>query len=882
MTPSVLLAPADRLDVPHLQWPSRPFSWPLPRESSLTCDATIIFSLYGAIISFSISDHQQYCFLSLARPHSSPSHLDINHFCTPDMASQPPAQSNSDVLPKCSSSDISNLRPSFGCPRVGHGRAVSGTISISAPLPSDSKLALGESADPHPTNPSGLSLESHSRYRSDSLHRSTTDLNSSLQPVQALSHRLSLQTSLRHNHVKPDLILSKPLRSKYSHQFRPLNRSPNRDITLELRQQGQSVSSCNPLAVYKHPHVTLSLSLQSSLFMAGDIIPGFIWVSPTVRARDPALALLKLSGIQVEFWGFEEASGRGRSVFVSVKTQPTFDSCQEPSCLRQNSLSIRHTAGFPFELRIPPDVVLPSFASKFARVRYFMTCSATIQDSGRYCLLQTPYEVSVFPLLDPDIAWTPFSQPLTASDVWHDPSSPSQTVQLTVGLFRPVWISGTSLFLDVNVANQYHRPTRKLEIQLEREVVRYRSIDQGPDCLSNSQPDSFVEATVICRSVLKAPIPGGRTPLWTGTQPCFSFQRSFELEIPRDHITIQGSLFGVGYSVNVIIHFGDAKRTHSMKVSVPVVLVHMNSLHGSSRRSGLHASIGDLEPTRTPFSPTKSHLEKPRRAPLPDSLPGHDCQTDELVKIGKELNRSPRKYGRPLSRTFHDGSQSSEQEKLVGADEAGRDFPPLSALDLLPRPSSTHKAGVRSGDPQRCRSGADTNSNNSAERLRGSPVRRFDLSIKLDNPMSPRLEGTRGGELPRYTYIPPPSRPPPRPKKSLLTLVVEQSTLGDGGAMGGCLHQAGECASPGTRWNQSVEARPSGRPLRQFGSVDAIRCDPMSESRGRRHHRDRSLASDARVLSSRMMSFTSRALRQARSSLSFHTSESSNESDIRH
>jgi len=67
--------------------------------------------------------------------------------------------------------------------------------------------------------------------------------------------------------------------------------------------------------------------------------------------------------------------------------------------------------------------------------------------------------------------------PLTASDEWIKPRETTvEIVRVTAGLHRQVWVSGTSLYVDVHVANNSRKLVKKIELQLERDILCYKHV----------------------------------------------------------------------------------------------------------------------------------------------------------------------------------------------------------------------------------------------------------------------------------------------------------------------------------------------------------------------------------------------------------------------
>jgi hypothetical protein len=68
--------------------------------------------------------------------------------------------------------------------------------------------------------------------------------------------------------------------------------------------------------------------------------------------------------------------------------------------------------------------------------------------------------------------------PLTVSDEYlRHRDSPNDSVKVIAGLHRQVWVSGTSIFVDVRIQNQMKKPIKRLELQLERDILCYKHVN---------------------------------------------------------------------------------------------------------------------------------------------------------------------------------------------------------------------------------------------------------------------------------------------------------------------------------------------------------------------------------------------------------------------
>lgn len=67
--------------------------------------------------------------------------------------------------------------------------------------------------------------------------------------------------------------------------------------------------------------------------------------------------------------------------------------------------------------------------------------------------------------------------PLTASDEWIKPRDITvEVVRVTAGLHRQVWVSGTSIYVDVHISNSSRKTVKKIELQLERDILCYKHV----------------------------------------------------------------------------------------------------------------------------------------------------------------------------------------------------------------------------------------------------------------------------------------------------------------------------------------------------------------------------------------------------------------------
>jgi hypothetical protein len=148
-----------------------------------------------------------------------------------------------------------------------------------------------------------------------------------------------------------------------------------------------------------------------------------------------------------------------------------------------------------FNLSLPLNVGPPPFHSKNARIRYTLCVSLLIRDQGKQYIVRTSEDVTVLSVYDREYAHyqsllncstnsnaaekalMSLPSPLTASDEWIKPRDTTvEVVRVTAGLHRQVWVSGTSLYVDVHIANNSRKTVKKIELQLERDILCYKHV----------------------------------------------------------------------------------------------------------------------------------------------------------------------------------------------------------------------------------------------------------------------------------------------------------------------------------------------------------------------------------------------------------------------
>jgi hypothetical protein len=255
---------------------------------------------------------------------------------------------------------------------------------------------------------------------------------------------------------------------------------------------------------HRHPRIDLGLDLSAGIFVGGGSIEGTVQINVDDAERIRHRRTLDIARISIDLLGTEEVSGNRRAVFLNLATElideqnpppQNMVDTQEPICSADLFWHLMPSmTNLAFNLSLPLNVGPPPFHSKNARIRYILCVSLLIRDQGRQYIVRTSEDVTVLSVYDrkryhidnlpseTDIlaaekALMSLPSPLTASDEWIKPRDNTvEVVRVTAGLHRQVWVSGTSLYVDVHVANNSRKTVKKIELQLERDILCYKHV----------------------------------------------------------------------------------------------------------------------------------------------------------------------------------------------------------------------------------------------------------------------------------------------------------------------------------------------------------------------------------------------------------------------
>ncbi|PIB01178.1 hypothetical protein CB0940_01672 [Cercospora beticola] len=434
---------------------------------------------------------------------------------------------------------------------------------------------------------------------------------------------------------------------------------------------------------HKHPRVRLELQVSAPIFVGGGSVEGVVKITVDDNEQFRGRRPLAIGGLAVDLLGIEQISNNRKATFLALGTELIDKRHPPPArmvesgtlCAEEKFWSLLpSTSALPFMISLPLDTGPPPFQSKHANIRFMLAATAVIRETGKHYRVRTSHDVHVLPTYDPEKALTSLPSPLTASDELSlSRSAASETLKVTAGLHRQVWVSGSSIFVDLHIVNKCCRPVRKLELTLERDILFYKHAAAMTLEKSAGQARIFEsnEQAILTKTQLKSGTAG-----WHGVESHSSETRTCELEVPRGHATVRcGKWFEVRYFLNVTVSMTSSKL---VSIQLPIILIHMNSLdvvpnsvaqvaaaieekracrqlsRSRSRRQdashGRQRSCSSPTATTRPLQKTSYAQGRAFAAPRLQSLERRREHEVDMEQIREVIDSSPRKYGPKLKK----------------------------------------------------------------------------------------------------------------------------------------------------------------------------------------------------------------------------------------
>ncbi|KAH0537797.1 hypothetical protein FGG08_005479 [Glutinoglossum americanum] len=411
-------------------------------------------------------------------------------------------------------SAVNNIpRPTTACSRLG-----------SRPL-SDIREATEPTLETPPVSYSGLDLDRRRVIRLDEPTNNASSPNSSIpepaatpgQPRRTTSKKLQRKSSRRsHSSTEPMLGPPPPNEPNMTIPNRGESHSPVRSaasriapVSSNSMRKVPSRTFVRPIEPYsllefpeiRHARVKLGVRVSSPLFMGGGTVEGKLDITigrGSDRKKLHGKEIL-LGRIGVDVIGVEEVPPARKSIFLTLATElidinhPPPATMLAPATERIPSAQfwtlMPSTSMLPFRLNLPLNVGPGPFHSNRARIRYILCATALIKEAGKQSYVRCAQEINLVSAYDPFAYMTPqaaeralvsLPSPLTVSDEHVlRRGGGSDSVKVTAGIHRQVWVSGTTIFVDVFIANNSYKKVRTLTLELVRWIGGYKHVSSA-------------------------------------------------------------------------------------------------------------------------------------------------------------------------------------------------------------------------------------------------------------------------------------------------------------------------------------------------------------------------------------------------------------------
>lgn len=96
--------------------------------------------------------------------------------------------------------------------------------------------------------------------------------------------------------------------------------------------------------------------------------------------------------------------------------------------------------------------------------------------NGVKSIIRCCRDIRVISALDPERALLPLDTPLLATEEGALRWGGHDTLKVTAGLHRAVWVSGTVAYVDVNIVNNTRRRVNTIRLKLRRHILAYKNV----------------------------------------------------------------------------------------------------------------------------------------------------------------------------------------------------------------------------------------------------------------------------------------------------------------------------------------------------------------------------------------------------------------------
>ncbi|RPA99671.1 hypothetical protein L873DRAFT_1628970, partial [Choiromyces venosus 120613-1] len=330
-----------------------------------------------------------------------------------------------------------------------------------------------------------------------------------------------------------------------------------------------------PHELLEHPvtfnsRITMHIAVMSPLYVGGARVDGRL----NIHIHGTRLDDIRMGRVGIDLVGIE---GMRKVVFMSVTSELVDEDHPPPASIlhpmgenQTISRKVKPSRLFLlFRLNLPLNVGPGPFHSVRARIRYVIhgTIMATI--NGIKTIIRCSRDIRVISALDPEKTLLPLEVPLLATEEHALRWGGHNTLKVTAGLFRAVWISGTAAYVDVSIINNTRRRVHKIRLKLKRHMLAYKRL-----CVALAENKSvghlrvpdWTERKTLAHSKLNI-----RTR-WKGVHGNQFDVVTREIDIPRNQSTVKtGRFLQVKYFVDIAVC-----TCSTVGVQLPLTIIHIN------------------------------------------------------------------------------------------------------------------------------------------------------------------------------------------------------------------------------------------------------------------------------------------------------------------
>lgn len=177
-----------------------------------------------------------------------------------------------------------------------------------------------------------------------------------------------------------------------------------------VRFQNQQIDEILVHPTHMHHRIKLGLQITAPFFVGGSPLRGSIRIVVDDAANLKTGKSLTLERATVDLLGIEELFGAKRHVFLALANELVDTTYPPPTeLLKMQDITVQHgrswvlvpcIARLPFLITLPLDVGPPPFKFKSAQIRYVLSATLIVKETGRQLYVRSSQEITLLPNYD--------------------------------------------------------------------------------------------------------------------------------------------------------------------------------------------------------------------------------------------------------------------------------------------------------------------------------------------------------------------------------------------------------------------------------------------------------------------------------------------------